>query len=250
MGETIKSLVGEDNSVALAIAGMGPDQRRSYIRGLYANGREFTRDEYAAIKAAEAMDSLPGQWQSYGSTGRRGTDRQVPDSVVKAYRDALNDGVTKVPVAGVDDWVYITERPTQGVAAAPGGSVLAGVLSQGAPAAARVTSMPAGMSAGKKSFRTHAVELPASYRSSGEGNFYSGPGDYLGGQGDFDAENVYSVLGHWPETDGEWAYVEEQMGYPTGNPAGTKFGMQRKSYRPGEVLGERGMQRTPNMNKR
>lgn len=63
---------------------------------------------------------------------------------------------------------------------------------------------------------------------------------------DFEAENIYSVLGRWPETDLEWSQVEFALGHGVGQ----KVGMQRRSYRPGEVLGPSGMMATPDMGKR
>lgn len=134
---SMKDEIGDNAPVALSIASMGPEQRRSYVRGLYAKGDGITRQEYAASKAAEAMDSLPGRVQTYGSTTRRSIDAQVPDAVINAYRAALRDSVTKIPVQGTSDFIYIQDIQ----AAAPGGSVLASVLSQGQTAGARMTPM-------------------------------------------------------------------------------------------------------------
>lgn len=60
-----------------------------------------------------------------------------------------------------------------------------------------------------------------------------------------ESENIMAVLGRWPETDGDWAEVERVLGYTPG----MKAGMQSKGYRPGEVMGDRGMMATPDMGK-
>ena len=86
-------------------------------------------------------------------------------------------------------------------------------------------------------------------RFSGEkmpGRFLNPPDTVLPDGGDMISENIFSVLGRWPETDADWAEVERVMGFMPGQ----KAGMQSAGYLPGQVMGDRGMMPTPDMGKR
>ena len=93
MTDTFRGMIG-DNPVALGIAAMPRDRRWSYARGIIAREEKITPQEYAALKAAEAADGLPGAPMTYGHSGRRGIDAQMPDSVVDAYNLALKQAMS------------------------------------------------------------------------------------------------------------------------------------------------------------
>jgi hypothetical protein len=115
MADTFRSMF-KNNPVALGIAAMPRDRRWSYARGIIAREEKITPQEYAALKAAEAADGLPGTPMTYGRSGRREIDSQLPSAVADAYNLALqqaNDGKVKEYNFGSGESVGIATPPKE-----------------------------------------------------------------------------------------------------------------------------------------